>query len=131
MARIKSSRKSITPEFLEDDNFLDNLENKVLSPMSWISELENSWLIQFDLPLVNKEDISIHLANKDSIILNAKLREPYYDPKRSEENEFLYFKKTLTLPVSHFEKKLRANFSDGILTISIQKNLSRKKITIE
>ncbi len=109
--------------------FDDDIEQKILSPLSCIKELESKWVIEFDLPLVKKEDISVSFDPENTITVEAKLVEPYCDPKM-ERCEFEYFKKSVTLPGKINEKNITANFSNGRLVITATKIFSGSKIPI-
>ena len=56
----------------------DDLEQKILSPLSCIKEHESKWILEFDLPLVDKKDINVYV-DSEMIIVEAKLRESYCD----------------------------------------------------
>lgn len=108
----------------------DDADQRILSPLSRIRELESKWVIEFDLPLVNKENISITYDPENTITVEAKLREPYCDPNL-ERCKFEYFKKTTSLPGKINEKNISASFSNGRLTITIPKISSGTKISVE
>ncbi len=110
--------------------FDDDIEQKILSPLSCIRELESKWIIEFDLPLVKKEDISVSFNPENTITIEAKLVEPYCDPKMGK-CEFEYFKKSVTLPGKINEKNITANFSNGRLIITVPKIFSGSKIQIK
>ena len=110
--------------------FDDDIEEKILSPLSCIKELESKWIIEFDLPLVKKEDVSVSFDPENTITVEAKLVEPYCDPKM-ERCEFEYFKKSVTLPGKINEKNITANFSNGRLVITVTKIFSGSKIPIQ
>ena len=110
--------------------FDDDIEQKILSPLSCIKELESKWIIEFDLPLVKKEDVSVSFDPENTITVEAKLVEPYCDPKM-ERCEFEYFKKSVTLPGKINEKNITAIFSNGRLVVTIPKIFSGSKIPIK
>jgi HSP20 family protein len=110
--------------------FDDDIEQKTLSPLSCIRELESKWIVEFDLPLVKKEDISVSFNPENTITIEAKLMEPYCDPK-IVSCEFEYFKKSITLPGKINEKNIIANFSNGRLVITAPKIFSGNKIPIQ
>lgn len=108
----------------------DDIEQKILSPLSCIREHGSKWVIEFDLPLVKKEGISVSFNPENTIIVEAKLIEPYCDPK-IKRCEFEYFKKSVTLPGKINEKNISANFSNGRLVITVLKIFSGNKIQIQ
>lgn len=109
----------------------DDIEEKILSPLSYIRELETKWILEFDLPLVNKEDISITYDEGNLITVEAKLRETYCDLNMVPKCEFHYFKKKITLPSGIDEKKITSAFFNGRLTIYVPKVFRGHKIKIE
>jgi HSP20 family protein len=108
----------------------DDIDKQVLSPLSCLREFETDWILEFDLPLVNKKDIKITL-DENSISVEAKLKETYSEEKFGTETKFEYFKKILTLPGKIDGKKAFAKFTKGRLTITIPKIISGRKIKIE
>lgn len=110
---------------------VDDIEEKTLSPLSYITELESKWIIEFDLPLVNKEDISVTFDTGNIITINAKLREAYWDETLEPKCEFHYFKKKISLPGEIDDKKITSNFLNGRLIINIPKVFRGHKIKVE
>ncbi len=108
----------------------DDIDQRILSPLSCLREFETNWLLEFDLPLVNKKDIKITF-DENSISVEAKLKETYQEEKLGIKTKFEYFKKTLTLPRKIDSKKTVAKFNKGRLTITIPKATSGYKIKIE
>ena len=109
----------------------DDLDEKILSPLTYIKELETKWILEFDLPLVNKEDISITLDGGNIITVDAKLRETYCDVTMSSKCDFLFFKKKITLPGNIDYKKITSSFSNGRLKIYVPKTSRGHKIKVE
>lgn len=110
---------------------VDDITEKILSPLSYITELESKWMIELDLPLVNKDDISVTFDTGNIITIDAKLREAYCDESMEPKCEFLYFKKKISLPGEINEKKITSNFSNGRLIIHIPKIFRGNKIKVE
>jgi HSP20 family protein len=119
--RITSSISSV---------FNDDIERQILSPLSCLREYGAHWLLEFDLPLVNKKDIKITF-DKDSISVEAKLKETYSEEKLGKKTKFEYFKKTIILPDKVDNNNISAKFENGRLKISIPKTISSHKIKIE
>ena len=109
----------------------DDVEEQILSPLSCLREFESKWLLEFDLPLVDKKNIDVSLGPNNTISVEAKLKESYVNPSLDFHNEFHYFKKTVTLPGRIDEKNISANFSNGRLTINIPKMFQGNKIKID
>lgn len=109
----------------------DDIEEQILSPLSCLREFESKWLLEFDLPLVDKKNIQVSLGENNTLSVEAKLKESYVDESLDFHNEFQYFKKSVTLPGRIDEKNITANFSNGRLIINIPKLLQGNKIPID
>jgi HSP20 family protein len=109
--------------------FHDDVDSKILSPLSYLKEFGTYWLLEFDLPLVNKKDIRVTF-DENTISIEAKLKEIYSEEKLGIETKFQYFKKTLTLPKNININKTSAKFVNGILRIIIPKKISGQKIKV-
>jgi HSP20 family protein len=109
--------------------FNDDAENQILSPLSCLREYGTYLLLEFDLPLVDKQNIQITF-NENSISIVAKLREEYLEEKLGKIIKFRYFKKTITLP-NKINNKTYAQFKNGRLKITIPKIISGNEIKIE
>ena len=108
----------------------DDIEKQILSPLSCLREFGTNWLLEFDLPLVNKKDIKITLDD-NSISVEAKLKEVYSEEKFGVKTKFEFFKKTITLPGKINSKKTEAKFKNGRLTITIPKASTGHRIKVE
>jgi HSP20 family protein len=108
----------------------DDVEQQSLSPLSCLREFGTYWLLEFDLPLVNKKDIKITF-DENTVSVEAKLKETYSEEKLGIKTKFEFFKKTITLPSKINSKKASAKFTKGRLTITIPKGISGHKIKIE
>ncbi len=110
--------------------FNDDIERQILSPLSCLREYGTHWLLEFDLPLVNKKDIKITF-DEDSISVEAKLKETYSEEKLGKKTKFEYFKKIIILPGKIDNNNISAKFENGRLKIIIPKKISSHKIKIE
>ncbi len=110
--------------------FNDDIERQILSPLSCLREYGTYWLLEFDLPLVNKKDIKVTF-DENSISVEARLKETYSEEKFGKKTKFEYFKKTITLPGKIDNKKTTAKFEKGRLKITIPKAVFSSKIKIK
>ncbi len=110
---------------------LDDKEQKCLHPLSYLKEDESKWILEIDLPLVEKKDINVYLDDNEMIIVEAKLRETYVDSKGGKNFEYEYFKKSLKLPKNLDTKNITGKFLRGILTITMPKLFKGTKINIQ
>lgn len=121
--------KSIFPVLFP--KLVDDAEDKSLSPLSCITDLESKWIVEFDLPLVSKKNISVTFDKGNEITVEAKLRETYFDENLNSKREFHFFKKKVILPGQIDDKKITSNFKNGRLTINLPKLFRGNKIKIE
>ena len=111
-------------------DLFDDYVNKELIPLSHLTEKETEWLLEIDLPLVNKKDVGVTLSSRH-IVIKAKLEKTYCVSKLNCVREFNYFKKMIPLPLNVDTRKISAKFNEGILRIYIPKIITGKKIQIE
>ena len=111
--------------------FSDDIEQQILCPLSCSREFESKWVLEFDLPLVNKKDISISLDEGNAITVEAKLKETYVDSSQDYKHEFQYFKKSVQLPGKIDTKNIITNFTNGRLMIIIPKLFRGTKVKVE
>jgi HSP20 family protein len=110
-------------------SLFDDVEHKILSPLSCLREFDNHWMLEFDLPLVNKKDIKVTF-NGNYINVEAKLKEKYSEEKLGRITKFEYFKKSILLPGRIDSKKTIAKFQKGRLEIKIPKKVVGSTIKI-
>jgi HSP20 family protein len=121
--------KNIFP--VQFPKLVDDIEEQTLSPLSYITELESKWIVEFDLPLVSKENLSVTFDKGNEITIEAKLNESYFDETLNSKSEFRFFKKKITLPGKIDDKKITSNFKNGRLTIYLPKLSKGNKINVE
>jgi HSP20 family protein len=111
------------------NSLFDDIEHRVLSPLSCLREFDNQWVLEFDLPLVNKKDIKVTF-DEDTNNVEAKLNEKYSEKQIGDVTKFEYFKKSLSLPGKIDNKKTTAQFQKGRLVIKIPKKVIGHQVKI-
>lgn len=111
--------------------FRDDIEQQILCPLSCLREFDSKWVLEFDLPLVNKKDISISFDEGNTITVEAKLKETYIDSSQDYQHEFQYFKKSVQLSGKIDAENIMTNFTNGRLMITIPKLFSGTKVKVE
>ncbi|MDH5417949.1 MAG: Hsp20/alpha crystallin family protein, partial [Nitrosopumilus sp.] len=71
-------------------SLFDDMEQRILSPLSYLREFDNYWMLEFGLPLVNKKDIKVTF-DENIISIKAKLKEEYSEEKLGNITKFEYF----------------------------------------
>lgn len=112
------------------NTLFDDFVHKELVPLSNLKERHASWILEVDLPLVDKKNIDVTLS-VDHITVKAKLTKTYCVSRGSTVTEFDFFKKSIKLPSNVNTKQISANFKNGILRIIMPKPSIGKKISIE
>lgn len=112
------------------DKLFDDFVHKELVPLSHLRERHSSWILEIDMPLVDKKNIEVTLSD-EHLTVKAKLTKTYCISRGSSVTEFDYFKKTIKLPRGINSKQISAKFINGILKITIPRLLDGKKISIE
>lgn len=99
-----------------------------------VKETNHNYIVYAELPGVKKEDISISIM-ENSITISAYQTEIFLqedDVKKTYQKKSSYQKISRTIPFYHpiNEKKSKASFQNGLLTITLNKK-SGKSIPIE
>jgi HSP20 family protein len=111
------------------NSLFDDIEHRILSPLSCLREFDNHWMLEFDLPLVSKKDIKVTFDG-NTINVEAKLKEKYSEEKLGKVTKFEYFKKSISLPSKIDSKKVTAKFQKGRLEVKIPKKVVGNSIKI-
>jgi len=100
------------------------LENAVWMPLADIAEDNNNYSIHIDLPGINKEDVKISFANGELSISGERKQEKESKNSKYHRIERSYGKyfRSFRLPENIEEDKIKADFKDGALMISIPKS---------
>jgi len=93
------------------------------------------WVIEVELPGVNKEDIFIQLEKPNFLIIRGVKRQPRSgDPNHVTyflfEREFGSFYKRINIPFRFDVEKIQSCMENGVLSVKIQRKKS-KKIKVE
>ena len=111
------------------NSLFDDIEHRILSPLSCLREFDNHWMVEFDLPLVSKKDIKVTF-DENTVNVEAKLKERYIEEKLGKITKFEYFKKSISLPGKINSKKTTAKFQKGRLEIKIPKKITGHSVNI-
>jgi len=125
---------SIFDQFFGRDSG-DDGTSAVWAPRTDLSETDEAFSIQMDVPGLTKDDISINLQNNTLTISGERSSE------RTEEGEefvrveraFGTFHRTFTLPDAVDRENIEAAYDNGVLTINVPKTeeSTRRQIDIQ
>jgi len=110
-----------------NDSFLsDKLATRV--PAVNIAETENEFHIEMAAPGLKKEDFKISLDKNVLSVSAEKKAENVDEGKKYSKKEYSYnsFVRSFTLPESVDHSKIEAEYTDGILKLSIAKKEDAK-----
>jgi HSP20 family protein len=94
-----------------------------------IKETKDDYFVEMAVPGMKKDDFNIDLDNKVLSISTEHKEETENTQENYTRREFGYssFKRTFTLPESVDDNKIKATYTDGILTIQLPKREEAKE----
>jgi len=114
---------------------LRNLEEDsvVWAPRLDVEETEDSYLVQADLPGIDKKDLKVSLNDN---VLTIKGERKYEKEEKSKnvfraERSYGNFQRAITLPDKVKANEIRADYKDGVLKITLPKAEEVKPKQIE
>ena len=98
-------------------------ENAVWMPLSDIYEDKDTYKIKADLPGIKRNDVKISYSNGELSISGERVQETETKDAKCHrvERTFGKYYRSFTLPNEIKEDKIKAEFKDGQLTITIPK----------
>jgi len=138
IANNRQNIENIFAEFFNDFNrpsssLLSETVRASLLPKLNISETDNKYFIEAELPGVKQSDLELKLDN-NILLIKGKTEESKESKERNyfmRERYYGSFQRSLTLPNNINENDIIANFKDGILNIEITKKLENSTKSIE
>jgi HSP20 family protein len=137
IAKNRENIENIFEEFFNDFNRASSLLSETvrasLLPRLNISETDNKYFIEAELPGVKQSDLELKLDN-NILVIKGKTEESKESKERNyfmRERYYGSFQRSLTLPNNINENYITANFKDGILNIEITKKLENSTKSIE
>ncbi len=105
----------------------------VRTPAVNIAETENEFEVELAVPGLKKEDFKINLEKNVLTISAEKKAEEVNENKKFSKREYSYssFTRSFTLPQSADQNKIEADYTDGILKLTIAKKEEAKVVTRE
>lgn len=115
-------------------------EKETLTAIDWVPDVdiiegEKEYLIKAELPEIKKEDVKVSVEEGVLTIQGERKQEKEEKGKRFHRVERSYgcFERSFTLPGDADEKKLSAEFKDGVLSVHVAKSekATAKPVQIE
>ncbi|MDO9045434.1 MAG: Hsp20/alpha crystallin family protein [Methanobacteriaceae archaeon] len=100
---------------------ISDYKTALQKPLTDVIETENSLIVKFDLPGVNKDDIDLEISEdsiKIKVLFEEKNENIKYLQKERSHGKLL---RSLTLPMNIKTEEVKATFKDSILTVEMPK----------
>ena len=131
MLRNRRFLPSFTDDFLGKDFLSDFFDSSVNKTVPEVNVLENNdaFTIEVAAPGLEKKDFKIDLNNRVLTISSEREAKQIDEKEKYVRREFSYnsFQRSFGLPDSVDLDKIKANHTDGILTIEIPKREEAKE----
>ena len=101
------------------------------TPFADVEETEDAWIIEVELPGVDRKDVNVEMRNSELVIvgdIKEKEREGVLRRRARRTGHFEYH---VTLPGEPNEENIDAKLHDGILTVRVPKTEQAKPRRIE
>lgn len=129
---------SMTPFNTFFDSFFNDSVGKAEStnffrPAVDVKETENSFLLSFSLPGIEKEEVKIELKDNRLTVSGERKKETEEKNTRYHRVEQYYgnFSRSFVLPENTNTASIEANFKNGVLTVVVPKAEEMQPKTIE
>jgi len=136
MSLVRFKNKDLFPtifsDFFERDWFdMSNMSfNNSTMPAVNIKENKNEYLVEVAAPGMKKEDFNIEIDN-NHLMISSEKEEKKEEKSEGEftRREFYYqtFKRSFVLPKTIEEGKIKADYQNGVLNISLPKKEEAKE----
>ena len=100
-------------------------------PVTDIEETDDAWVIEVELPGVDRKDVNVEMRDSELIIsgeIKEKERKGVLRRQTRKTGEFEY---RVTLPGDSDAEHIEANLHDGVLTVRVPKTEQAKPRRIE
>ena len=135
MSQIKKAksevpkRRSMLSELWDMDDLFSPGIFRERIPCVNVSETINDYTLEVMAPGLSKKDFTIAIENGSLIVSSEKEEKSEEKEKHYTRKEYSYsaFKRSFALPDSVNKDAVKANYKDGILTITLEKTATAKK----
>jgi HSP20 family protein len=100
-------------------------------PFADIEETEDAWIIEVEVPGVERDDVNVELRNSELIISGEIKEKERKGVLRRRARRTGHFEYRVVLPGEPVEDKIEANIHDGVLTVRVPKAEQAKPRRIE
>jgi HSP20 family protein len=101
------------------------------APLVDIEEMDDSYVVEADLPGVKREDVNIEIVGHELIITGDVKGREHKGELRRQMRRMGHFEYRLGLPTQVDPDKIEASLTDGVLTVRIPKSEKEQRRQIE
>jgi HSP20 family protein len=99
-------------------------------PMADVSETDDEYIVEVELPGVNKDDVDIQLADHE-LAITGEIKETERGKLRRRTRRVGHFEYRLVLPGDVASDTVDAQLKDGVLTVTVHKAQAAKPHRVE
>jgi HSP20 family protein len=107
----------------------------VMVPLADVEETDDSIVVSMDLPGVDKKDVEISISNEELHVRAQRSAQIDVEEKgyHKRERSHAKFERMVKLPVAVIGEESKAKLTDGVLEITLPKEIvtTRKRIAID
>lgn len=99
------------------------LTGGALSPRCRLTEDSSNYYVKFEIPGISKDQIKVELNNNVLSVSAERKEEKKRESEKQYYSEFSYgsYFRSMTMPTPVDEKKVEANFENGVLSLTLPK----------
>ena len=101
------------------------------TPFADVEETEDAWMIEVELPGVDRRDVNVEMRNSELVISGDVKEKERKGVLRRRARRIGHFEYHVTLPGESDEQHIDAKLHDGILTVRVPKTEQAKPRRIE
>jgi HSP20 family protein len=101
------------------------------TPFADVEETEDAWMIEVELPGVDRKDVNVEMRNSELVISGDVKEKERKGVLRRRARRTGHFEYHVTLPGESDEEHIEAKLHDGILTVRVPKTEQAKPRRIE
>lgn len=100
------------------------------APRCDVEETDSHFLMTFDIPGINKNDVKIEVRN-NQLIVSGERKEEHKKGRRMQERFYGAFERSFSLPGDVDASKVEANYENGVLYVAVPKSEAAKPHQIQ
>lgn len=101
------------------------------TPLADMEETDDAYLLDVELPGVNKKDIDIEISGRRLVISGERKEQQRTGWLRTQTRSWGRFRYEVTLPDQVDEDRVEASLEDGVLHVRVPKSSSSRRRRIE